>query len=216
MQTRLVLGVLALSLWVASPATAAPFTWTMTGTIASTTNPDIAATFGFAGLLVAGEPFTWQVTMESTAPDHYPDFPACGAYTPVTIASLTTNGRTLSRLGGQDYIINADRPGFCDVPNNLARLRLDLRSDPAPLTPRLFLSWHFLGDFPTDALPLTAEGVRSVSLDFTVVAPGASSNAIPIGYGRVTTVASVPEPSVLLLAGVAAVACRWRGRQFRG
>lgn len=136
---------------------------------------------------------------------------------PSAAARCLVGTRTLfaSVATAHDYIVNPAGAGACDLPgDNFARMRLDLR-DASMGRDRLYLSWHFLGTFPTDALPMSADSIRHVSLDFTVLAPGASSGAIPIGRGDITSVIStVPEPGALLLGLMALVGCSADGGEL--
>ena len=78
-------------------ASAAPFTWTVAGSITSLNNLSAAAASGFGGAFAIGQSFVWTLTMDSAAPDHYAD-PKCGFYTPIT-------GMTFAS-GALDYAIN--------------------------------------------------------------------------------------------------------------
>jgi MYXO-CTERM domain-containing protein len=86
-------------------------------------------------------------------------------------------------------------------PVPLGRIRSDFGTN-------LFLSLHIGSLFPTDALPVSVEGVYPVAMDFLVGGPG-SPYGVGIASARVTSLtsagtdpATVPEPTGLLALGL--------------
>ena len=78
MQRTLV--ALALATLVSLPASAAPFTWVVTGQITSREAPvsELDNLHQFDPYLHIGDAFTWTLQMESSVQDHYPGLSSCG------------------------------------------------------------------------------------------------------------------------------------------
>jgi len=193
---------LALALLVAAPASATPFTWLVEGQITHLQNLGLGTPYD--GAFTVGQPFSWWITMESSSPDFDPN-PACGQYTPIESMRFASGSVSLS-IGtrpGQDYLLNSTGGGSCVPPyNNYARLRSDFGNG-------LFLSTHFWGDFTTDALPVSTDGLSSGTLDLFW---GSLDGNAALAHGAVTSITSVPEPTelVLMFGAVAAVLRRMR------
>jgi hypothetical protein len=207
------LVVVGLVMLFAVPASAAPFTWVVQGTI---TNVNANAPAGpFTSALHAGDTFDWWVTFDSTATDV--DASAdCGQYAPILAMAFRDGALALSQptAPGQDYLIKSGSyaPGsshcatFVPPSPNSARIR-------AGFDGGLLVSLQLAGAFASDALPIDPTGIAPTgSLDFFY----AGFNN-PIAAGSVTAIRAVPEPAGagLLLAGVAAFFRRWRSRGSR-
>ncbi|MEO7275034.1 MAG: PEP-CTERM sorting domain-containing protein [Vicinamibacterales bacterium] len=206
------LGVVGLIGLFAVPASAAPFTWAVQGTI---TSVNASAPAGpFTAALHVGETFTWWVTFDSAATDFDPSAD-CGHYTPIISMGFEAGPLTLSQptTPGQDYLIKA---GSYSASSGCATL-----VPPTPNTARiragfdagLMASLHLAGTFSSDALLIDPTGLLPIgTLDFFY----AGFNN-PIASARVTAIRAVPEPAgaVLLLAGVVAAARRRRRLRIR-
>jgi hypothetical protein len=202
----------ALALFLATPAGASPFTWRVDGQITNVFPP-----LGIPedGAFSVGQPFSWWITMESTAPDYDPD-PSCGQYTPITSMRFTSGslGLPISTPPGQDYLLHSKDGAGCISPPpgaNFARLRSDFNTG-------LFFGMHFGGTFWTDALPVSTAGIGGVSFDVTYGAPpGDSFGGWGVANGTITSITNVPEPAeLLLIAGGLLAAVRRMRRGARG
>src|SRR4051794_12395917 len=100
---------LALATLVSLPASAAPFTWVVTGHITSREAPtsELDPVHQFNPYLHVGDAFTWTLQMESSVADRYPDLSSCGLYSPITSMTFTSGTLSLSAVNpGQDVVVS--------------------------------------------------------------------------------------------------------------
>jgi len=206
------LTVLALAVLVASPASAAPFTWLVKGTVIS----DKAAfpVTPYDDAFVVGQTFEWLVTMESTAPD-LDASPGCGLYTPIRAMTFTSGSvvRTADTTPSQDAIFvpfnQPSPPGGCFIPTGGARIRTNIGD--------LFFALYFPAG-PTDALIVDPSAIAlgpAVYLELTYNGPAGERppfGGTLVASARVTSITAVPEPlgTTLMLGGLLAV---WQRRR---
>src|SRR4051812_18733052 len=145
---RILVG-LALATLTALPASAAPFTWVVTGQITSreALASELDPVHQFNPYLHVGDAFTWTLQMESSVPDRYPDLSSCGLYFPITSMTFTSGALSLSTVDpGQDFVVSTPDSRLCDVPPDYLRVRASFAG--------LTILMHILHGPPTDALPV--------------------------------------------------------------
>jgi len=201
---RPTLLIALVSMLAPSAATAAPFTWVVTGTIISASLNDAGP---YAALLPVGQNYTWSITMESSAADVNPS-PTCGQYSPITAMTFNSGSLSLAAMpgpGGQDAFVGAGTAAGCDVPAGAARIRSDFGSN----APGLFLSLSFLVSGNSDALPLVSF-LPGATVDFFYPQlPTSFLSNTAIRHAS-ATITAVPEPAGALLAMLGLAAHRRR------
>ena len=206
------LGVVAFIGLFAMPASAAPFTWVVQGTISTVSASAPAGPF--TSTLHPGDVFDWWLTFDSAATDL--DRSAdCGQYAAILAMSFRHGALTLSQpvVTGQDYLLKAGSYGAGSACATLVPPSPDTARIRAGFDSGLLVSWQLAGAFATDALPTDPTAISPAgSLDFFY---GGFNN--PIASGSVTAIRAVPEPAGtgLLLAGMAALLRRRRSRAGR-
>jgi hypothetical protein len=190
----------------AAPASAAPFTWLVEGTITHNLKDLGFPSTPYTDALPVGQAYSWAITMESTSPDYDPN-PGCGFYNPITAMTFTSGSVSLSTTSkpSQDYLFGTG--GNCFLGNTI-RLRSNFGG--------LFFSMHLGYPFVTDALPLTIDHLGYASLDLSYA--GLPPYGTPVANASVTSIRTVPEPvtAVLMLSGLlSALGARRRRRAAR-
>jgi hypothetical protein len=200
MRTLIGLSVALLS---CVPASAAPFTWVLTGNITNVVNGGTP----FDGLLTVGDPFTLVLNMESTAPDVDPNL-HCGQYAPITSMQFTSGGvsQSVGSVPAQNFLVKSSAYTPADSCLGLFPPMANAGRVQASFGVGLGFVFDFTRLSPTDALPISPIGISPFTLDLNYAL------LQPVGNARISAITAVPEPvtSVMILMGLAGIARRWR------